>query len=47
LLISPLLHPDLDAVSKTAFGMVDTEVDSPTMVKTVHLTSLAVSLLAT
>ncbi len=46
LLISPLLHPVL-GVSKTAFGMVDTEVDSPTMVKTVHLTSLAVSLLAT
>jgi hypothetical protein len=47
LLISPLLHPVL-GVSKTAFGMVDkTEVDSPTLVKTVYLTSLAVSLLAT
>jgi hypothetical protein len=46
LLISPLLHPVL-GVSKTAFEMVDTKVDSLTMVKTVHLTLLMVSLQAT
>ena len=46
MLFSPLLHPVL-GVRKTPFGMVDTEVISPTMVKTIQLTSLAVSLLAT
>jgi hypothetical protein len=43
---SPLLHPVL-GVKKTPFGMVNTEVISPTMVKPIQMTSLAVSLLAT
>jgi hypothetical protein len=45
--VQPIAAPCLGCQQNSFWNGQQTEVDSPTMVKTVHLTSLAASLLAT